>query len=288
MHCAGKVGKDFRLNTLKTACDKLGAAPACWVEVLQSQGSVPREAGTWMLVLADDLVGTIGGGHLEFQAMAQARQLLNAGQSALEQRYALGPSLGQCCGGVVWLRFEPLARGDLTGLRALAARSAARLAPALRVALFGAGHVGHALVRLLSTLPCTLHWIDSRDAVFETQWVDDSTGAVVCEHSAPVEAAVADVAAHSQVLIMSFSHAEDLEVVAACLQRQRTHADLDFIGLIGSATKWAVFRKRLAQRGFTEQEMDQVTCPIGLPGITGKEPEVIAVAVAAQLLQRRG
>ena len=69
---------------------------------------------------------------------------------------------------------------------------------------------------------------------------------------------------------------------------KRERADLDFIGLIGSATKWAVFRKRLAQRGFTEQEMDQVTCPIGLPGITGKEPEVIAVAVAAQLLQRRG
>ncbi len=288
MHCAGKVGKDFRLNTLKTACDKLAAAPACWVEVLRSQGSVPREAGTWMLVLADALVGTIGGGHLEFEAMAQARELIAHGKPALEQRYALGPSLGQCCGGVIWLRFEPLARGDLAGLQALAARAGQRLAPALQVALFGAGHVGHALVRLLSTLPCRLHWIDSRDAVFETQWVDDSTGAVVCEHSAPVQAAVADLAAHSQVLIMSFSHAEDLEVVAACLQRQRERADLDFIGLIGSATKWAVFRKRLAQRGFSEEEMDQVTCPIGLAGITGKEPEVIAVAVAAQLLQRRG
>ena len=287
MHCAGKVSKDFRLNTLKTACDRLGAAPGCWVEVLRSQGSVPREAGTWMLVLADELVGTIGGGHLEFDAMAQARELLAQGKPALEQRYALGPSLGQCCGGVVWLRYQPLPRGDLAALHQLAARSAQRLAPALRVALFGAGHVGHALVRLLSSLPCTLHWVDSRDAVFAPQWLEDGSG-VLCEHSAPVEAAVADLAAHSQVLIMSFSHAEDLEVVAACLQRQRARADLDFIGLIGSATKWSVFRRRLAQRGFSEQELDQVTCPIGLAGITGKEPEVIAVAVAAQLLQRRG
>lgn len=287
MHRAGKAGEDFHLNTLKTAVERLGAAPACWVEVIDAQGSVPRAAGTWMLVLADGLVGTIGGGHLEFQAMARARALLALGGTAFEQRFALGPSLGQCCGGVVWLRFEPLAQGDGAGLRALAARSASRLVPALQVALFGAGHVGHALVELLSRLPCKLHWIDSRDAVFAPQWLEEGSS-VNCEHSAPVEAAVADLAAHSQVLIMSFSHAEDLEVVAACLQRQRERADLDFIGLIGSATKWAVFRKRLAQRGFSEQELDQVTCPIGLPGITGKEPEVIAVAVAAQLLQRRG
>lgn len=287
MHCAGQAGEDFRLNTLNTACDRLGAAPACWVEVVRTQGSVPREAGTWMLVLADHLVGTIGGGHLEFEAMALARALLHLGGAPFEQRFALGPSLGQCCGGVVWLRFVALAQGDLAGLRALAAQSSSRQLPRLQVALFGAGHVGHALVELLARLPCTLHWIDSRDAVFAPQWLEPGSG-VDCEHSAPVEAAVADLAAQSQVLIMSFSHAEDLEVVAACLHRQRARGDLDFIGLIGSATKWAVFRKRLAQRGFSEQELDQVTCPIGLPGITGKEPEVIAVAVAAQLLQRRG
>ena len=287
MHRAGKAGRDFRLNTLNTASHRLGAAPACWVEVIGAQGSVPREAGTWMLVLADDLVGTIGGGHLEFEAMAQARALLAGGGGGLERRFALGPSLGQCCGGVVWLRFAPLAQGDVAGLHALAASCAQRQAPTLEVALFGAGHVGQALVELLSRLPCRLRWIDSRDAVFAPRWLADGSG-VACEHSAPVEGAVADLAARSQVLIMSFSHAEDLEVVAACLQRQRERADLDFIGLIGSATKWAVFRRRLAQRGFSELELDRVTCPIGLPGIPGKEPEVIAVAVAAQLLQRRG
>ena len=89
----------------------------------------------------------------------------------------------------------------------------------------------------------------------------------------------------ARVVIMSFSHGEDLDVVAACLKRQRVAGDLPYIGLIGSATKWATFRRRLQERGFTEEELAHVTCPIGVPGITGKEPEVIAVAVAAQLLQ---
>jgi xanthine dehydrogenase accessory factor len=108
---------------------------------------------------------------------------------------------------------------------------------------------------------------------------------VVCEHSNPVHAAVPDLTPNSRVLIMSFSHAEDLDVVAACLLRQRQKQDLPYIGLIGSATKWASFKRRLAERGFSEEECQQVTCPIGVPGIEGKEPEVIAVAVAAQLLQ---
>jgi xanthine dehydrogenase accessory factor len=108
---------------------------------------------------------------------------------------------------------------------------------------------------------------------------------VVCEHSNPVHAAVSDLVPNSRVLIMSFSHAEDLDVVAACLQRQRDQKDLPYIGLIGSATKWATFKRRLKERGFSEAECQKVTCPIGVPGIEGKEPEVIAVAVAAQLLQ---
>ena len=107
-------------------------------------------------------------------------------------------------------------------------------------------------------------------------------------HSPPpaVQApAVPTLPAGSRVLIMSFSHAEDLDVVAACLRRQRQQQDLPFIGLIGSKTKWATFSHRLAERGFSPAELAQVTCPIGVPGIHGKQPEVIAVAVAAQLLQ---
>lgn len=264
----------------------LAHGPACVVEVESTQGSVPRERGAWMAVCADGLVGTIGGGRLEFDAIAQARRRL-AGEGGPQTqtqtqaevlRFALGPSLGQCCGGVVFLRFTLVGPNDRA---ALARRLAPRCTP---VALFGAGHVGHALVRVLAPLPFALAWIDSRDSVFP----DDSPPGVACEHSDPVHAAVPSLAAGSHVLVMSFSHAEDLDVVAACLLRQRERGDLPFIGLIGSRTKWATFSHRLAARGFAPQELAWVTSPIGLPGIEGKEPEVIAVSVAAQLLALRG
>jgi xanthine dehydrogenase accessory factor len=151
------------------------------------------------------------------------------------------------------------------------------------VALFGGGHVGHAIVRLLGTLPVRTHWIDSREEVFP----DDVAPAVRCDHSDPVHAAVPTLDAGSRVLIMSFSHAEDLDVVAACLKRLRERGDLPFIGLIGSKSKWATFRHRLEARGFSADELARVTCPIGVAGVQGKEPEVIAVAVAAQLMQTR-
>jgi xanthine dehydrogenase accessory factor len=134
---------------------------------------------------------------------------------------------------------------------------------------------------LLGSLPFQVHWIDSRDEIFP----DDLPANVLCEHSAPVHAAVDSLAPGSLVLIMSFSHAEDLDVLAACLKRQRERGDLPYIGLIGSKSKWATFRHRLEARGFHADELGHVTCPIGVPGINGKEPEVIAVAVAAQLLR---
>jgi xanthine dehydrogenase accessory factor len=229
-----------------------------------------------MAVSADTLVGTIGGGNLEFQAMAEARtRLQGPPAAAVVLRYPLGPSLGQCCGGVVHLRFESVAQADGPGLRA-------RLQPLHPpVALFGGGHVGHALARLLARLPFALTWVDSRDGIFPA----DVSGLARCEHSDPVQQAVPGLPPGSQVLVMSFSHAEDLDIVAACLQRQRVRGDLPFIGLIGSQTKWASFRQRLAARGFSDAELAQVVCPIGVPGIAGKEPEVIAVAVAAQLLR---
>ncbi|HWI83233.1 xanthine dehydrogenase accessory protein XdhC [Ramlibacter sp.] len=257
---------------------RLAREDAVLVTVVAAQGSVPRDPGAWMAVFAGDVAGTIGGGRLEHMAIAEARRrLAGPAAGATEQRFALGPSLGQCCGGVVRLQFERVGAADAAALRQ---RLAPRLAP---VALFGGGHVGSALVQALAPLPFALAWIDSRDEIFPPELPAN----VRCEHSDPVQAAVPQLAAGTSVVIMSFSHAEDLDVVAACLVRQRALGDLAFIGLIGSKTKWATFRHRLEQRGFGAAELAQVTCPIGLPGIAGKEPAVIGASVAAQLLQRR-
>ena len=266
---------------------RLLAAPAVLVRVQSTEGSAPRDAGAWMAVFTDSLLGTIGGGHLEHQAIERARELLalQPSKSGLEQgaaapelmRMALGPSLGQCCGGVVHLSLQRVNAQDTATLREQLDT------PRMPVALFGGGHVGHALAELLARLPVALHWIDSREGIFP----DALPAHVVCEHSEPVQGAVASLVPGSRVLIMSFSHAEDLDVLALCLTRQRQRGDLPYIGLIGSQTKWASFRHRLEARGFTTEELAHVTCPIGVPGIEGKEPEVIAVAVAAQLLQAR-
>jgi xanthine dehydrogenase accessory factor len=248
------------------------------VTVESVEGSGPREVGAWMAVFPQTLVNTIGGGHLEFQAIAEGRALLSSSphEGALVNRYASGPALGQCCGGVVHLKFEHIALSDVPTLKQRLPSQAKPLA------LFGGGHVGHALVNVMSTLPFQVQWIDSRDEIFPAQLPAN----VVCDHSDPVHAAVDALPSDACVLIMSFSHAEDLDVVAACLKRQRLHGDLKFVGLIGSKTKWATFQHRLEAKGFSAQELAFITCPIGVEGITGKEPEVIAVAVAAQLLQQ--
>ena len=250
---------------------------AVWVTVDATQGSVPRDADSWMAVFSDTTLGTIGGGHVEHEAITEARRRLSGAGGAPVLRYALGPSMGQCCGGVMHLRFETVGAADVPALQQRLSRG---LVP---VALFGGGHVGRALIEVLGQLPFSVTWIDSREEIFPGQ----VPGNVACEHSDPVHAAVVSLAPGTRVLIMSFSHAEDLDVVAACLARQRKMGDLPYIGMIGSKTKWATFRQRLHERGFSAEELAWVTSPIGVAGVSGKEPEVIAVAVAAQLLQSR-
>lgn len=257
------------------------AAPAVLVTVARTQGSTPRETGAWLALFADRQLGSIGGGQLEFQALQAARELLQAGPShclnGQTRHHALGPSLGQCCGGAVELRFDFLSDPG-------AARTLTLTEPDHDpVALFGAGHVGQALVRALLPLPFALRWIDSRDGAFPP----GLPAGVQIEQSDPVQRAVADLAPGSLVLLMSHSHAEDFELVAACLRRLRGSGDLSFVGLIGSQSKWASFRQRLLARGFGPAELARVSCPIGLPGIVGKQPAVIAASVAAQLLQLR-
>ena len=263
------------LTDLTVFLARLSHERAVLVQVVRVQGSGPREPGAWMAVFAHDQVGTIGGGHLEWQAAAHARAALAGGPLQAQQRHALGPSLGQCCGGVVHLALQTVLPRDVPALRTQLTQ---RHVP---LALFGGGHVGQALVRALAPLPFALTWVDSRDEIFPAQVPPQ----VQCEHSQPVQLAVRDLAPGSAVLIMSFSHAEDLDVLAECLLRQRRAADLRWIGLIGSKSKWASFQHRLRARGFAEAEWASVACPIGLPGIQGKQPAVIAASVAAQLLQ---
>ena len=275
--------------TVRDAWTQLQAAvahgPVCLVQVQQVQGSAPREVGAWMAVpvgLAPGslhgLVGSIGGGHLEYQAMAHAQQVLAGRQPHGVQRYALGPSLGQCCGGVVHLAYRVVGVQDLPSLQLCQAQR-------LPVAVFGAGHVGQALVAALQRLPCSMVWVDSRPGLWPDSAVADDCTTLV--QSDPVQDAVADLPAGSRVVILTHSHVEDWDITAACLARQRDAGDLPFVGLIGSASKWASFRRRLLERGFGAAAVDAVQCPVGIPGIAGKEPEVIAVAIAAQLMQTR-
>jgi xanthine dehydrogenase accessory factor len=225
------------------------------------------------------MINTLGGGQLEYQAIDEAQAFLaqHGSNQAIEpytKRYPLGPSLGQCCGGVVHLNYTVIDASNLAELEVKLRQHE----PAL--ALFGAGHVGKALIDVMSKLPWQVTWIDSRDNIFPMS----VPSAVKVEHSEPVAFAVDHLQESSHVLIMSFSHAEDLDIVARCLLKARSGFHFSSIGLIGSETKWATFQHRLIERGFTQEELRRVRCPIGLPGIEGKEPEVIAVAVVAQLL----
>ncbi|MGM9490927.1 xanthine dehydrogenase accessory protein XdhC [Ideonella sp. YS5] len=247
---------------------------AMLVEVVSARGSVPREVGTRMLVAADAVAGTIGGGHLEWQAIARARERLAAGENAaLDWAVALGPSLGQCCGGALTLRFMPLDEAMVGAWP--------RPAPLFTLHLFGAGHVGRALVRVLAELPCRVVWVDEREAEFPPGPLAPNVERVCVE---PVEAEVSNGHAGDAYLVLTHSHALDLALSQAILKR----GDFGWFGLIGSASKRARFEHRLRERGVDDALLARMVCPIGLPGIEGKQPGVIAVAVATQLLLHAG
>lgn len=233
---------------------------AVLVTVVTASGSTPREAGCKMVVTVDRLHGTIGGGHLEFRALEIARELLaEPGAGPTLREFPLGPALGQCCGGAASLLFEPI------------------LPPGLEIAIFGAGHVGRALVHVLATLPARVIWIDPRAGEFPE---NVPTNVEVRVSALPVHE-IDTLSPGSQVIIMTHSHQLDLELVDAALRR----IDFAAIGLIGSLTKRARFVKRLGLRGHGADAIRRLICPIGIPGAGGKHPAEIAIAVAAQILQ---
>lgn len=283
----------------------LGAGRTALVSVLATEGSAPRGAGTRMIVTGDASIGTIGGGRLEHQAIDQARAILSypAGTWRV-QDYPLGPLLGQCCGGRVRLLIEHLddmewADGLDTGenvavcfetnrvVRAptdapptpLAARGERPVhfvelgrARSRQVQLFGAGHVGKAIARALQGLPFSLAWFDTRAEM-------DAPGVTIIGDE-EIADCLRDADSEAMVLILTHDHGLDYRLVAAAMESRAA-----FIGLIGSKTKRARFLSRLAADGFDDAARARLTCPIGISGIAGNEPDIIAIAVAAQLLR---
>lgn len=313
--------------------------PAVLVGVAAVEGSAPREPGAKMVVTAGDFEGSIGGGQLEHNACKEAREMLlrHEGSAHLVD-VALGPELGQCCGGRARLLFEPVGPAAAGWLRQLAEAQgvgnpvlmvtrlgrrpgkwlltlggeepsglprevlhhiSAGPEAAVRVEeprrgevlvlekvedrrqplfLFGAGHVGRALVQALAPLPFRVTWIDSRADAFPAELPED----VTVERVDPPRFAVERAPAGAFCLVMTHSHPLDEEVCEAVLRR----GDTGYLGLIGSASKRARFIKRLAAKGLSEEQLAQLHCPIGLTGIAGKDPAVIAASVTADLLLR--
>ena len=218
--------------------------PAVVVELRSVQGSVPREAGTRMLVAQDEVIGTIGGGHLEWMAMHTARELL-AGRTPWPApvRVALGPSLGQCCGGAVDLAYEPLNEDAL--------RRWPVTPPASHLVLYGAGHVAQALIQILRGVDVSVDWVDSRDGAHGS-WPDFPGLRCVVTDDPAYEAHHAPAGAHH--LVMTHSHAQDFDIVLALLRR----ADTGMVGLIGSKTKRMQFEHRLLARGLSGPRLDRL------------------------------
>jgi len=199
--------------------------------------------------------------------------------------FPLGPALDQCCGGHMRVAFADFGAADLERLRA--ARGELELWPGgpvlveaaarRQVLIYGGGHVGTALARALAPLPFHVRWVDARLDAFPAEIPE---GVETVENPLP-EAEAKAAPADALHVVLTHSHALDLEIVAAVLER----GQFGFLGLIGSATKKALFLRRLRQRGIPEGRLARLTCPIGVPGISDKRPEIIAASVAVQLLQ---
>jgi xanthine dehydrogenase accessory factor len=295
---------------------------AALISIIKVDGSAPREVGARMVVQRGaGFFGTIGGGRLEYEALAVAEAALSADKPVASVHvWPLGPNLGQCCGGSVTTLIETFDAGDLDRIGELAAAeeagpfvSISRMAEQGRIVreilhgaaertdagdgsvkqrfverfgedrktvlLFGAGHVGRAVVLALSQLPFSVRWIDSRTGHFP----DYVPANVITVRTDAPEREIDAAPPGALVLIMTHSHPLDYSIAAAALRR----ADLGFVGLIGSATKRARFASQAKQLGLSEDEIARLVCPIGLPDIRDKEPSVIAAGVAAQLLIAR-
>lgn len=263
-----------RVSWLETATRwREREVPFVIVTLVIVRGHAPRAPGAKMIVASDQVDGSIGGGNLEQTAIERAREMLQSRLVAPELLSVslterAGGSYGvQCCGGEVTLMLEPI--------------QSARP----QIVIFGAGHVGIALTRALSGLPVDIALIDSRMDMLEPSRLKNLSPIARLEtRHEPVlyglEQVFESIRPGASLLVMTHDHLEDLAILEAALRRP----DLAYIGLIGSKAKWSTFTGQLRAKGFTNADLNRVTTPIGVNGVRGKQPEVIAIAVAAQLL----
>ena len=302
------------MRTWRQLADILAAhKSAALIGVHDVKGSAPREAGARMVVRPDGAFhGSIGGGQLELKMLGIAREMLASGEAEarlIDQ--ALGPDLGQCCGGRVKILVETFDARDLAQVKRLAAledkgvfvlecrlndgRVAREIASSVGddrwtqwretygesrtpLLLFGAGHVGRALVLALAPLPFDIRWFDGRPDAFPAHIPQNARPVLMKDPEAEIAAAPSE----GFVLVMTHDHPLDLAITAAALRR-----DFPYVGLIGSASKRARFEKRFREIGIGEDRIEALVCPIGVSGITDKDPAVIAAAVTAELLRLR-
>lgn len=246
--------------------------PGVLATVSEVRGHSPREAGAKMLVGSSSTWGTIGGGNLEATVIDRAREMMAGGVSLAENvefslnEHAVTQHGRQCCGGKVRVLLEPFLSLPT-------------------VAVFGVGHVGYELGRVLSRLPLRLLLVDSRaEQLLPERLADVTSGVASVEavHTPVPDSFLRELPAGAHVFIMSHDHSEDFLLCDAALRR----GDLGSVGLIGSKAKWSRFRQKLAAEGYGEAEISRIQCPIGLPEVVGKAPAVIAVSAAADLLRR--
>ncbi len=233
------------------------------VTVLKTKGSSPRDTGTKMVVSADKSFDTIGGGALEYQSIEIARELLGANQASVQhtETFNLGKDLKQCCGGVVTVFFEVFPASNFN------------------IVIFGAGHIAKSLVKILEEVDCQVSWFDSRPELFPETVASHIQTSIMTQP----EIAVESCKPNSYFLVMTHDHALDQQLCETILSR----GDSQYCGLIGSATKGMKFRQRLLKKNYKQQELEALTCPVGLSSLKSKKPMEIAISISAELLQLR-
>ena len=249
------------------------AMPAIAVEIAAHRGSTPRESDAFLVATRAAFAGTIGGGQLEFHALDIARSMLLQPGGSRRLDIALGPLLGQCCGGQVGLEFSPV---DASALARLRLRLRAAQAQQPDILIFGLGHTGRALAKVLALLPMRVSAIDDRADVF-----DDLPAAITLRRLDDPAEAIAHAPAGAAYIVFTHNHSLDYRLVDIALRR----GDAAYVGMIGSQTKLARFRTWFLQRGGGEANFRRLTCPIGGDDVADKRPEIIAGLTSAQIIR---